>query len=146
MTYKAHPLRIQRKRTKGYKLPADAVYGGRPTLLGNPWTGPDAFEAHKRFIKRVLMGVLWVHDIEKRLEAKLVFRKPIDRWEELRGFLMPTFALNFPIACWCPLDRQCHIDNVLNARALMLEAHREHEADCKKYGIPTENPFEVANG
>lgn len=31
------PQRIQRKRTKGYRLPSDAVYVGRPTQWGNPF-------------------------------------------------------------------------------------------------------------
>ncbi len=29
--------RIQRQRTKGWRMPADAVYVGRPSLWGNPW-------------------------------------------------------------------------------------------------------------
>ena len=31
------PKRIQRKRTKGWKMPAGAVYVGRPTKWGNPY-------------------------------------------------------------------------------------------------------------
>lgn len=30
--------RIQRKRTKGWRMPEGAVYVGRPSLWGNPWT------------------------------------------------------------------------------------------------------------
>ena len=33
----AHPLRIQRKRTNGYRLPAGAVVVTRPTKWGNPF-------------------------------------------------------------------------------------------------------------
>lgn len=36
------PLRIQRKRTKGWRMPEGAVYVGRPSLFGNPWTWHDA--------------------------------------------------------------------------------------------------------
>jgi hypothetical protein len=32
------PERIQRKRTKGWKMPAGAVYVGRPTKFGNPFS------------------------------------------------------------------------------------------------------------
>lgn len=32
-----HPVRIQRRRTKGWRMPAGAVYVGRPTKWGNPW-------------------------------------------------------------------------------------------------------------
>lgn len=33
----SRPQRIQRQRTKGYRLPPDAVYVGRPSPWGNPW-------------------------------------------------------------------------------------------------------------
>ena len=29
--------RIQRRRTKGWRMPEGAVYVGRPSLFGNPW-------------------------------------------------------------------------------------------------------------
>ncbi len=32
------PSRIQRKRTKGWRMPEGAVYVGRPTIWGNPFT------------------------------------------------------------------------------------------------------------
>jgi hypothetical protein len=31
------PLRIQRKRTKGWRMPEGAVYVGRPSRWGNPF-------------------------------------------------------------------------------------------------------------
>ena len=31
------PHRIQRKRTRGWKMPANTVYVGRPTIWGNPF-------------------------------------------------------------------------------------------------------------
>ena len=31
------PKRIQRKRTKGWRMPETAVYVGRPTIYGNPF-------------------------------------------------------------------------------------------------------------
>lgn len=35
------PKRIQRKRTKGWKMPEGAVYVGRPTRFGNPFAIDD---------------------------------------------------------------------------------------------------------
>ena len=32
------PIRIQRKRTKGWRMPANTVYVGRPSKFGNPFT------------------------------------------------------------------------------------------------------------
>jgi hypothetical protein len=33
------PVRIQRRRTKGFKLPSNCIYVGRPSKYGNPYTG-----------------------------------------------------------------------------------------------------------
>ena len=32
-----HPKRIQRQRTKGWRMPEGAIYVGRPSAYGNPW-------------------------------------------------------------------------------------------------------------
>ncbi len=37
----AFPRRIQRKRTKGWRMPEGAVYVGRPTVWGNPFALDD---------------------------------------------------------------------------------------------------------
>lgn len=47
----AAPQRIQRKRTKGWRLPEGAVIVSRPTLWGNPFTCDEpalAVEAYRR--------------------------------------------------------------------------------------------------
>lgn len=38
------PQRIQRKRTKGWRMPANTVYVGRPTKFGNPFTLLQCYE------------------------------------------------------------------------------------------------------
>lgn len=44
------PQRVQRKRSKGWRAPADAVYVGRGCGMpwGNPWKAEDALEAGYR--------------------------------------------------------------------------------------------------
>lgn len=42
------PQRIQRKRTKGWKMPDGAVYVGRPTKWGNPYGASPADLARYR--------------------------------------------------------------------------------------------------
>ena len=37
MTLQREPRRIQRQRTKGWKMPEGAIYVGRPSPWGNPW-------------------------------------------------------------------------------------------------------------
>jgi hypothetical protein len=85
--------RIQRKRSKGWKMPSNAVYVGRPTKWGNPYfmeprgqfTREQAIEAYENYIKRVLVAYP-------------------DFLDELKGK---------DLACWCPLDKPCHADVIL---------------------------------
>ncbi len=79
------PKRIQRKRTKGWRMPPNAVYVGRPTKWGNPF------------------------DVAKtgRVPAVLRFAcevAPLLDLSELRGK---------DLACWCRLDQECHADVLL---------------------------------
>jgi Domain of unknown function (DUF4326) len=82
------PLRFQRSRRKGARLPADAVVVTRPTKWGNPH--PLEFgrhEAVRRYRDDLLAGrlAITVEDVKG----------------ELRGR---------DLACYCPLDAPCHAD------------------------------------
>lgn len=39
------PIRVQRSRAKGWKMPANTVYVGRPTVWGNPFVCVEAAKA-----------------------------------------------------------------------------------------------------
>ncbi len=92
------PERIQRKRTKGWRMPENAVYVGRPTKWGNPFAVgdfgiPDRAAAVERFRE-------W-------LDGRVVGPTPPTARQiaELRGKYL---------ACWCPLDgAPCHADVLL---------------------------------
>lgn len=92
------PRRIQRKRTKGWRMPEGAVYVGRPTKWGNPYrVGPEtraafAVSAAQRAVNQYRL-----------LVSQMVERGRLDL-EELRGK---------HLACWCPLDQPCHADVLL---------------------------------
>jgi uncharacterized protein DUF4326 len=89
------PVRIQRSRKKGWSMPANAIYVGRPTRWGNPYPvemfGRD--EAIRRF--RLLFD-------QHRQGKPTEFSLP--RVEELRGK---------DLVCWCKLDEACHADVLL---------------------------------
>ena len=94
--YQPHPLRIQRRRTKGWKMPEGAVYVGRPTAYGNPWCDAETF-------RRMLTG-------DAGLLINTPLRDPaVRRW---RDRIMPLIVglRGKQLACWCPLDRPCHAD------------------------------------
>lgn len=83
------PKRVQRKRTKGWKMPPNTVYVGLPTKWGNPfkWGGND-----------LLVRMFRQH-------ATIDFGETYSEMcEELRGK---------DLACWCPLDQPCHADVLL---------------------------------
>lgn len=87
------PIRIQRKRTKGWKMPPNTVYVGRPTKYGNPyllggWTRSETVELYRKWIARTYGGWIGLAMIRSELRGK-------------------------NLACWCPLDQPCHADILL---------------------------------
>lgn len=81
--------RIQRKRTKGWRMPKGAIYVGRPSQWGNPFTGEQAvlcFEIYLRVWKR-------------------------QDYFSCENYLAPLRGHD--LACWCPLDKPCHADVLL---------------------------------
>lgn len=89
------PKRIQRKRTKGWRMPLNTVYVGRPTQWGNPYRiGIDggAQQCVALFARMVNCNV-WSTPNSKQIQ------------ECLRGK---------NLACWCPLGQPCHADVLLN--------------------------------
>ena len=83
------PIRIQRKRIKGWTMPENTVYVGRPTKWGNPYS-ISAGRSHSLKFYRI-----W-------LEEKL---------EEDPHFLDDLKDKN--LACWCKLSQPCHVDVLL---------------------------------
>lgn len=102
MSEDQRPKRIQRKRTKGWKMPPNTVYVGRPSIWGNPY-----------FLVRCIGS-----EEDKRLDRERAVNN-------FRGYLLANQAgaerFRLPVhtlrgkdlACWCPLDQQCHADVLL---------------------------------
>lgn len=103
------PERIRRSRTKGWRMPPNTVYVGRPTLWGNPFeVGRDGdaqycVEEYRKLLTGVPVSA-WPKDPE-RLDAAVTFAvTPELVRDQLRGKYL---------ACWCPLDQPCHADVLL---------------------------------
>jgi hypothetical protein len=92
------PMRIQRKRTRGWKMPANAVYVGRPTRWGNPFAVDS--------LRGILSVTRAVEAFESMLRESERDQYPVDAdiREGLRGK---------DLACWCRLDQRCHADTLL---------------------------------
>lgn len=90
------PKRVQRRRVKGWRMPENCVYVGRPTKWGNPYNLKDGFEGEKITRK----------DAVELFRGYASARIGIDgEWiNELKGK---------NLCCFCPLDQPCHADVLL---------------------------------
>lgn len=90
------PIRVQRKRTNGWKMPDNTVYVGRPGKWGNPFkvgmdgigTNQNAVDAYKNWINHDISGIV----------TKIYAER------DLKGH---------NLACFCALDQPCHADVLL---------------------------------
>ena len=107
--------RIQRKRTKGYKMPDNCKYVGRPTKWGNPFRVEylGAEEAVKRYKECILNNAMCYYYLDE-IEASIQFDRfkwIADNLEQLRGL---------DLACFCSIvDKKdvytpCHADILLS--------------------------------
>lgn len=83
------PKRVQRKREKGWKMPENTVYVGRPTKWGNPYPIGENFTAQQAVNLFKLFAQKW--DLAEDLG-------------ELKGK---------DLACWCKVGDPCHADVLL---------------------------------
>lgn len=94
------PIRIQRKRTKGWKMPENTVYVGRPTMWGNPFVvGGNSRNSFAPVPANAAMAVSWF-----RADLAKLLKKYPHALSTLRGK---------NLACWCPLGSPCHADVLL---------------------------------
>lgn len=91
------PKRIQRKRTKGWKMPPNTVYVGRGSKWGNPYVIGEKF--HNTIIDAQWAVRLYESAIKSRSMAlPFVIENAV---KELRGK---------NLACWCKEGEPCHAD------------------------------------
>ena len=104
--------RIQRKRTKGWRMPEGAMYVGRPTPWGNPF----------RTLRWQIVagdGTVTKTNVSRKLkpdEAVNCFRAELGRWDSgYRAFYLGPLREATALVCWCPLDQPCHADVLIEA-------------------------------
>ncbi len=122
--------RVQRSRTKGWKMPPNTVYVGRGSAWGNPyrvveygkfddgttaWAGRHEWEldypvqrSRAEAATRAVEGFKTWLFTQKGSTAR-------SRIKELRGK---------NLACWCPTDQPCHADVLLELANAVPPAER----------------------
>ena len=111
------PYRIQRKRTKGWRMPVGAVYVGRPTKWGNPFTLAEDIAIEPKAAR--MWAVRWSGVTLVRYDTRvLAAADAVDRYR--RNLRVHNYSLDWimvlrghDLACWCPLDQPCHADVLL---------------------------------
>lgn len=99
------PIRIQRKRTKGWRMPSNTIFVGRPTRWGNPFfVGKHQVDAISQFLCSSN------EEAVRKYKIHCVPHIMPDELEKLRGK---------NLACWCGLDEICHAD-------ILLEIANDH--------------------
>ena len=87
----AGPVRVQRRRARGWRMPHGAVYVGRPGRWGNPF--PVAEHGPAVAVELYRAWLLEHPDLLAAARAELAGR---------------------PLACWCSLGTPCHADVLLD--------------------------------
>lgn len=129
MTLPPTPMRIQLRRTKGWKMPENTVSVARPGRWGNPFTIPTAIdsgytdiadtqafvvECFRDWIGSSQSGRDWWQGPESDRR-----RKPfVEDIDALRGR---------SLACWCAADQPCHADVLLELANLPPPTRGSHD-------------------
>jgi hypothetical protein len=106
------PVRIQRQRTKGWKMPPNTVNVTRPGIFGNPFPA-DVYGARgavDRF-RRLMSGSMSTLEMSQSstCHAADVSLVTVRSW--IRDGLPRLAGRN--LACWCKLGDPCHADVLL---------------------------------
>lgn len=136
------PVRIQRQRTPGWRMPEGAVYVGRPSLFGNPWTLRDAVafaipvEQRRAWLVAKYRqeldhgGLLsdwgsFVSEARWEAMADLMDRLPQetgpDGYQSIRPLFRHLLRDATALACWCPLGAPCHGDVLIELLTVPVE-------------------------
>lgn len=118
------PVRVQRKRTKGWRMPEGAVYVGRGTMWGNPYRieafrdglrdpaarvfVPEHSKSHAFFCDSMTDDAPAVYQAaEFAVNCYRQLSTTFDS-DALRAELAGK-----DLACWCPPGQPCHADVLL---------------------------------
>ncbi len=108
--------RVQRRRTKGSRLPERAICVSRPSVWGNPWTTVDAAFTGAPVPNRRAWAATRFRDewstillrTDNSIRARLGYDADVPLLTIIRAELGGR-----TLACWCPPEAPCHADCLL---------------------------------
>lgn len=98
----AVPKRIQRKRTAGWKMPANTVYVGRPSKWGNDY--------HVGYPDPITREPMTAVDVVRWFQTYC--DQANEEGERIRAQIRQELA-GKDLACWCKVGEPCHADVLL---------------------------------
>ena len=119
--------RIQRKRTKGWTMPTNAVYVGRGSKWGNPvrligdMLYIDASYRRKYLDKYIILNThgtiemclnYYLMLVDDRYHVDMM-NKDLIHWKQHFQSLDVRELRGHDLACWCNLSDKCHADILL---------------------------------
>lgn len=121
------PQRIQRQRTKGWRMPENTIYVGRGSRWGNPFrVGQEYMPAvHVHEVTAVKVGRMTRFEVDGRVGIPLIkFDGPLSLAQTIsrfRGHVLEQISApeirkhlrGKNLACWCPPGEPCHADVLL---------------------------------
>lgn len=99
----AEPVRVQLRRTKGWRKPPNTVVVARPSQWGNPARVGDDLSYHLGDGAAVASADQVMTFYRAHAEAEIAASR--EEW------IAPLRGKN--LACWCALDQPCHADILL---------------------------------
>ena len=117
------PRRIQRQRTKGWRMPESTVYVGRGTKWDNPWK-VTPHDDGRATVTDPVSAITFTSVHEAAAHAVASFRWQLLNHPNVLGFTEAearTELAGKNLVCWCPPDQPCHADVLLEI------ANREEE-------------------
>lgn len=128
------------RRTKGWRKPEGAVYVGRPSKWGNPYWHVLRFHGVEKAIalyRNTVRGI-WSPSLVNGWGwpdgyVAQVYEDHHDWLRRIGGHPLETMPelTGRDLACWCPLDRPCHADVLLELANAPVSAFGAGEAAPK---------------
>ena len=108
------PVRVQRKRTKGWKMPKNTKYVGRPSKYGNPYHVVDVGgDCYNVIFVTGGMELLVAWALPKDMALKLAIEKFREGISLASVDLIKKELRGKNLACFCPVSEPCHADILL---------------------------------